>query len=146
VIFDSVGNLYGTTSEGGGLCGQTGCGTVFKLSPLGNGWTETVIHRFSQRDGIGPEAPVVFDSMGDLYGTTFEGGTGGMGEVFQLKPTSTGGWSESGSYGFTGRDGAYPTAGAGLVFDPTGNLYGVTYWGGNGTGQSGDGVAFVGRP
>jgi uncharacterized repeat protein (TIGR03803 family) len=146
VIFDSSGSLYGTTQEGGGLCGQTGCGTVFKLSSSGGVWTESIIHRFSQKDGIGPEAPVAFDSAGNLFGTTFEGGSGGMGEIFRLKPTSDGRWMESGSFGFTGSDGAYPTAGAGLIFDPAGNLYGATFWGGNATGQDGDGVVFVGKP
>jgi hypothetical protein len=80
LIFDDAGNLYGTTNGGGGstLCrsgaGAVGCGTVFRLSPpstTGEPWTETVLYSFQGgSDGAGPEAGVVLDHAGNLFGTT----------------------------------------------------------------------------
>jgi uncharacterized repeat protein (TIGR03803 family) len=82
-------------------------------------------------DGNYPAANLVFDSAGDLYGTTVQGGTAGYGVVFELKPTS-GGWSETILYDFCQKsaciDGATPFAS--LVVDSSGNLYGTTYDGG----------------
>src|SRR5580692_8807832 len=77
LIFDSAGNLYSTTSQGGNLsgCGGVGCGVVFKLSPDANGkWTETVLHVFNGKNGAIPYASLVFDTAGNLYGTTGLGG------------------------------------------------------------------------
>src|SRR2546430_3711203 len=73
VIVDKTGNLFGTTNQGGGQCRRTiGCGAVFKLAPDG---TETVLHAFkSGKDGNGPEAALVADNKGNLYGTTAGGG------------------------------------------------------------------------
>jgi hypothetical protein len=76
LIFDSAGNLYGTTQYGGGgscsLNGYQGCGTVFELSPNGNGgWTETILYSFQDSsDGEQPSAGLIFDGAGNLYGTT----------------------------------------------------------------------------
>ena len=74
LISDAFGNFYGTTSAGGGACkGKRGCGTVFELSPPGPGhakWTETVLHAFAGPDGKYPQAALVRDSGGNLYGTT----------------------------------------------------------------------------
>jgi len=128
LIFDAVGSLYGTTQAGG-----DGEGTVFKLTPNPDGsWTEKVLHQFhffsDFRDGYSPEAGLVFDTAGNLYGTTNLGGTGGSrGTVFELTPNSDGSWTESVIHSFTGVDGAYPRAG--LIFDADGNLYGTTEWG-----------------
>jgi uncharacterized repeat protein (TIGR03803 family) len=73
LITDAAGNLYGTTATDGGL----GYGTVFELSPRsGGGWTEKVLHRFTGYDGASPGAALIFDTAGDLYGTTFQGGSG----------------------------------------------------------------------
>jgi uncharacterized repeat protein (TIGR03803 family) len=90
VVFDQKGNLYGTTSEGGGLSGYCiiGCGVVFKLTPKGK---ETVLHNFCQdgypcADGETPTAGLVFDQKGNLYGTTSYGGAYGNGVVFKLTP------------------------------------------------------------
>jgi hypothetical protein len=73
VIFDTAGNLYGTTVGGGDstACNE-GCGVVFKLSRSSSGWSETVLHTFI---GFGafPVAPVIFDRAGNLYGTTSQG-------------------------------------------------------------------------
>src|SRR5262249_35184498 len=141
VIFDAVGNLYGTTSTGGGdgqgchFTGDAGCGTVFKLSPQTGGvWTETVLHTFNPNngnDGSIPEAALVFDRFGNLYGTTFFGGiagcTFGCGTVFKLSPRAGGVWKETILYRF----GQNATDGAGsfgnLILDKEGkHLYGTT--------------------
>jgi uncharacterized repeat protein (TIGR03803 family) len=135
LVFDAAGNLYGTTYEGGGY----GYGTVFELTPTaGGGWTEQVLHSFDNNgtDGFYPEASLIFDAAGNLYGTTQAGGTstcdGGCGTVFELRPTVGGGWTEQVLHSFgSGGDGAFPLAG--LIFDRVGNLYGTT--GGGGANQ-----------
>jgi uncharacterized repeat protein (TIGR03803 family) len=85
LIFDSAGNLYSTTAGGGGG-GAYGNGTVFELTPSESGWTETVLHSFTGSDGSLPTAGLVFDRVGNLYGTTVDGGANGDGVVFELKP------------------------------------------------------------
>jgi uncharacterized repeat protein (TIGR03803 family) len=123
LIFDSVGNLYGTTAGGG----ANGDGTVFALKPSTGGWTETILHSFSGGDGSGPQAGLVFDSAGNLYGTTVGGGANLNGTVFELAP-SNGEWTETVLHSFGGTDGSSPYAG--LVFDSKGDLFGTTYGGG----------------
>jgi uncharacterized repeat protein (TIGR03803 family) len=129
LIFDTAGNLYGTTLVGGsGQC-TYGCGVVFKLTPNSNGkWTESVL--FSGADGNRPSGGVIFDAVGDLYGASSYGGASGDGTVFKLTPKSGGGWTESVLHSFTGgADGSGPTAS--LILDAAGNLYGTTFYGGN---------------
>ena len=124
LIMDASGNLYGTTYSGG----TNGKGTVFKISPSG---TESVLHSFGTgTDGQNPQARLIMDRSGNLYGTTSGGGANGTGTVFQISPSG----AESVLYSFgTGTDGQSPLAG--LVMDASGNLYGTTYSGGtNGTG------------
>jgi uncharacterized repeat protein (TIGR03803 family) len=130
LIFDAAGNLYGTTSEGGDYkaCpGAHGCGTVFKLTPNADGsWTESVLHSFNGSDGEFPEAGLVFDAAGNLYGTdTAAFGAHNEGNVFKLSPNADGGWTESVLHWFNGSDGGFPGYGA-LIFDAAGNLYGTT--------------------
>jgi len=92
VTFDASGNLYGTTAGGGIHCTSNGgCGTVYELSPNGSGgWDETVLHSFGNTgDGTFPESGVIFDSAGNMYGTTYSGGVhlgfgDGSGTVFEL--------------------------------------------------------------
>jgi uncharacterized repeat protein (TIGR03803 family) len=124
LIQDGAGNLYGTTIGGGAYDN----GVVFKLSPTG---TETVLYSFTGgKDGGAPEAGLIRDGAGNLYGTTTAGGppsacTFGCGTVFRVSPAGT----ETVLYGFTGRDdGNGPFAG--LVRDGAGNLYGTTFNGG----------------
>jgi uncharacterized repeat protein (TIGR03803 family) len=133
VIFDSAGNLYGTTTFGGEGCSGTGCGTVFELSPNADGsWTESVIHNFAGgTDGQSPLGGLIFDDAGNLYGTT--SGNGAPGTVFELSPGLGGGWTEKILYNFKGgEDGSAPIGS--LVFDPAGNLYGTTTGGGTHNG------------
>lgn len=84
VIFDAAGNLYGTTYAGGAY----GYGTVFELTPNGSGgWKETVLHQFTGgKDGANPYAGLIFDAAGNLYGTTWVGGSSGDGVVFEITP------------------------------------------------------------
>jgi uncharacterized repeat protein (TIGR03803 family) len=128
LIFDSVGNLYGTTSAGG-----LGNGVVFELVPNGTRWTETVLYKFGSQtdDGANPIDRLVFDANGNLYGTTEHGGTQNTGTVFELSPASGGGWTETilHNFGSVADDGANPIAG--LTFDDSGNLYGTTFSGGS---------------
>lgn len=130
LLLDNEGNIYGTAYSGG----ANGKGSVFKLTPSGgpSGWTETVLYSFGDRpDGANPYAGVVFDSMGNLYGTTEQGGGAGCGTVFELTPDSSGGWNESVLYAFQGEnDGC--VVDSGVTFDSAGNLYGTTVDGGPG--------------
>jgi len=86
VIFDSVGNAYGTTSTGG-ACFQL-CGTVFELSPPtteGADWTERILHSFPTsggKDGSQPSGSLILGKNGVLFGATNAGGTGGNGTVY----------------------------------------------------------------
>jgi uncharacterized repeat protein (TIGR03803 family) len=138
LIFDTEGNLYGTTIRGGDLngCGGYGCGVLFKLAPNGGGsWTESVLHSFKddQKDGTNPLGGLIFGSAGNLYGTTEDGGEFGSGTIFELTNTN-GNWVESVLYSFgAGRgDGAYPSAS--LILDKAGNLFGTTESGDSGAG------------
>lgn len=121
LIMDSSGNFYGTTQQGG----KHSRGTVFELSADG---TETVLHSFGDTgsDGRSPQAALVMDSAGNLYGTTPAGGAHGDGTIFKVAADGT----ETILYSFgVGRDdGQNP--GGGLVMDSAGNLYGTTQHGG----------------
>jgi uncharacterized repeat protein (TIGR03803 family) len=129
LVFDKLGNLYGTTGAGG----ETGNGTAFKLEPLPDGrWKHTVLYSFSGPDGAVPVAGLVVDEAGSLYGTTIAGGHScmfsgfGCGVVFKLKQRPGGTWVERVLYKFRG----YPSDGGlprdRLILDGSGNLYGTT--------------------
>jgi uncharacterized repeat protein (TIGR03803 family) len=138
LIADKSGNLYSTT-YGGGTHGK---GTVFELSPSNGTWTKTVLYNFKGSDGNGPLAGLIFDSTGNLYGTTGRGGASDHGVVFELTP-STKGWSETVLYSFAGApaDGDEPSAD--LIMDGTGNIYSTTRAGGAGTAcRNGCGTVF----
>lgn len=138
VVFDANGNLYGTTGYGGPYF----MGNVFELTPSGGVWTETVLHTFSKGDGNTPDAGVIVDGAGNLYGTTFMGGKADVGIVYKLSPSSGGTWSEKILHDFqaAGVDGTNPLSG--LVMDSHGFLYGTTANGGIG----GLGTVFEVRP
>jgi len=119
VIRDEQGNLYGTAQFGG----SSGNGLVYKLDRLGK---QTVLHTFTgPPDGALPEAGLIRDEQGNLYGATTRGGTSGIGVIFKLNPTG----KETVLYSFAGgADGAYPEGG--LVRDAAGTIYGTTAIGG----------------
>jgi uncharacterized repeat protein (TIGR03803 family) len=130
LVMDSEGNLYGAAVQGGDLACHApyGCGTVFKLDSTGK---LIVLHSFTGgTDGMSPQATLIRDSAGDLFGTTAGGGNDncqppyGCGTVFKLDKTG----KETVLHRFTGRDGAFPSA---LFRDQHGNLYGTTSNGGD---------------
>ncbi|MFZ0686144.1 MAG: choice-of-anchor tandem repeat GloVer-containing protein [Terriglobales bacterium] len=129
LVFDTRGDLYGTTRLGG----EHNEGTVFEITSAGE---EKVLHSFGGRsgDGYNPVAGLVFDTKGNLYGTTQLGGEYNDGTVFEI----TSGGTEKVLHTFAGGagDGAGPLAG--LVFDKKGNLYGTTVNG----GADGSGTVF----
>ena len=135
LTFDAQGNLYGTTGEGG--TGQCSCGVAFELMQNANGgWTEKVLHNFGNSgDGSGPNGGLVFDSVGNLYGTTGGGGSScdfgfGCGVVFELMPASDGTWTEKLLYVFIGgSEDVVAEPDSTLIFDKAGNLFGTTLWG-----------------
>jgi uncharacterized repeat protein (TIGR03803 family) len=83
LTIDEAGNLYGTTL----LDGTYGQGNVFKLTPSGGGWTYTDIHDFTGgSDGGQPISNVMLDANGNLYGTTYRGGTNNLGVAWEITP------------------------------------------------------------
>jgi uncharacterized repeat protein (TIGR03803 family) len=127
LLFDPSGKIYGTTYYGG----ANGIGAVYELSPQRMGeWDENVIYSFQDgTDGNSPISNLVFDTAGNLYGTTSEGGLG-SGTIFKLSPVGGGQWIESVVHAFEGPpDGAF--AYNGMVVDRFGNFYGATVHGGD---------------
>lgn len=120
LAFDKAGNLYGTTYQGG----ANGFGTVYRVTPTG---AESVIYSFKGdgTDGTNPYGGVVVDPKGNIYGTTYQGGTKGFGTVFKINPSGT----ETVLHSFTNTDGAHPYAG--LVLGKQHVLYGTTVDGGD---------------
>jgi uncharacterized protein YceK len=143
LLIDAAGNIYGTAQNGGsGSACLSGCGTVFQLSPVGNGhFKYHVIHDFlSGQDGAIPQTTLIMDVAGNLYGTTTQGGDGGLntycfngcGTVFKLSPSPNGHWSETILHRFQALgDGRTPIDG--VTMDGAGNLYGVTEFSDNQT-------------
>ena len=127
LIFDRLGNLYGTTY----YAGANGMGTVYKLT-RGNGtWTESVLYSFQGgTDGANPISSLVADVSGRLYGTTSaDGASCGCGTIFKMTRGSSGNWTERPVYRFPGTPNA-GTAYNGLVGDGAGHFYGATVNGG----------------
>jgi uncharacterized repeat protein (TIGR03803 family) len=135
-IWDGKGNLFGTTSEGGGrpTCWISfGCGVIFEMTPNGDGtWKYHVLHRFasSKNDGQTPAAGLIMDSAGNFYGSTAAGGPYGReqggygnGTVFKLALVN-GKWEKTDLYDFPNcSNGCNP--GYQMAFDKAGNLYGA---------------------
>ncbi|MFZ0286193.1 MAG: choice-of-anchor tandem repeat GloVer-containing protein [Terriglobales bacterium] len=159
LLIDSAGNIYGTTTAGGASydsgfdsCPQ-GCGTVFELSPESNGgYSYAVLYSFCATsalcpDGAYPQAGLVIDQSGNLYGTTLEGGSEQSGTVFELSPPSLpgGAWTEAVLHSFcttySCTDGYFPYSK--LVLDEQGVLYGTASAGGSSTNcRGGCGTVF----
>lgn len=129
LLLDAFGNFYGVTEIGG----ANSAGTVFKLTPGSGGtWTFSTLYAFQgQPDAAFPYGGLIADSHGNLYGTTYYGGTNGAGTVFRIGPTAgIGGWRDTVLYSFRGgADGGNPTST--LVFTSAGRLYGTTSMGGD---------------
>ena len=127
------GDWYGTASEAGNFsCGLSyGCGVVFRLDSTGH---ESVLHTFEGgADGVHPIGGLIRDDKGNLYGTTYEGGSNDRGVIFKIDAKG----KETILHNFTdGTDGGYPFAG--LIRDTAGNLYGTASNG----GTFGEGVIF----
>ena len=144
VIRDESGDLFGVTFEGGAY----GAGVVYKLDSAGK---ETLLYSFaSGSDGANPDSVLLLDSKGNLYGTTENGGNSecggtGCGVVFKLSPQSDGTWTESALYAFCSLSGCADGEGpiGPLVLDSSGNLYGVTFFGGTHRNCNGDGCGVV---
>lgn len=126
IIFDAQRNLYGTTFGGGEQCaGAYYCGTVYELTPEAGAWTENILYTFTQQFFSAPRAGVILDANGRLYGTT----SNGYGQVFRLADSGSQ-WVEDTLYAFQeGGDAAAPAGN--VVFDPAGDLYGATVYGGS---------------
>jgi uncharacterized repeat protein (TIGR03803 family) len=131
VIRDSSGNIYGTTFLGG----TSNAGVVYRLDSTGQ---QTVLHSFSGGiDGGHPDAGVVRDNAGNLYGTAYSGGAAGLGVIFRVSSDG----AETVLHSFAGGpDGALPYAG--LLRDIAGNLYGTTSAGGGPVGEGGAGLVY----
>ena len=124
VVFDQSGNIYGVTYQGG----TTNAGVIYQLSPSGGGWTETVLYSAQNNgDGANPVFLTIGRS-GSLYGVFNNGGTYGFGAIFQLSHSASG-WTEQTLHSFTGGEGGESPVS--LIIDAAGNLYGMTYSGGN---------------
>lgn len=121
VIFDSAGNLYGTTS----CNGANGGGTVFELTRSGDSWHFNLLYSFTGDCQWGPADSLAIDSAGNLYGTTYEDGANDAGSVFKLT-NSNGQWTYTDLYDFPhcGPEGSLPNGGP--VLDSDGNIYGTT--------------------
>lgn len=152
LVMDKAGNLYGTTNNGydDETNGYDGYGVVFELIPNAakTKWTEKVLHRFCAGgypctdDGANPQAGLLLDAQGRLYGTTKGGGANGEGTAFELTPNpAKTKWTETVLYNFCGQpgctDGDQPLAS--LITDSKGNLYSTTDVGG---GHNNAGVVF----
>jgi uncharacterized repeat protein (TIGR03803 family) len=157
LIFDRTGNIYGTTTSGGAY----GQGSVFELTPNSDGsWSESVLYSFCPgypqlcTDGLGPKAGLIIDSLGNLYGTTYYGGSSvscgntlGCGTLFELSPPGSPGetWTETVLFNFCSNfsnnqclDGEFPMSQ--LIAGGAGTIYGTTS--GGGRGHSSGGTAF----
>jgi uncharacterized repeat protein (TIGR03803 family) len=127
LAFDSEGNLYGVTIEGGANCIPFGCGTVFKLAHTSTGWQQTQLYtNFVGGITASPNGGLVFDSAGNIYGTS------NLNSVWKLSPASQGQWNLTLLHQFApdSADGNGPTTG--VVLDAQGNIYGTTKEGGTG--------------
>ena len=112
LIFDTAGNLYGATAYG-----ESFCGVVYKLTPSGSRWSESVISSFTGLEPCHPEGGLIFDQAGNLYGVDSQDGV-----VYELTP-SGGTWTLSQLYNFDAYQGSF----AKLAMDPAGNLYGTLF-------------------
>ena len=120
LLISAGGVLFGTTGQGGSDEG----GTVYELSPQGSGYTESILHSFvreSRQDVNSPQAPLVADAKGNLFGTGYYGGAYDAGGVYEIAAATH---TESVIHSFRGTDGFYPSApvtlgASGVIFGST---------------------------
>jgi uncharacterized repeat protein (TIGR03803 family) len=146
LVMDSHGNLYATSPAGGDLTNPlctnqpgtlVGCGIVYELSKQNGTWAQTVLHTFEGPDGAEPSSGLVFDTQGNLYGSTQIGGANSGGAIFEMSPNGDGTWTESVIYSFDNPSGVgIFTPEGNLIFDLRGNLYGTAI----GASSIGDGT------
>ncbi|MBY0522985.1 MAG: hypothetical protein K2R98_06285 [Gemmataceae bacterium] len=121
LVRDSSGNLFGTTVYGG----ASNEGTVYELSPTGGGgYTITTLVSFNRTNGANPQANLILDGSGNLFGTTYNGGASSGGTAFELSPAGGGGYTLTTLVDFNGTNGIHPQAS--LLRDSSGNLFGTT--------------------
>jgi uncharacterized repeat protein (TIGR03803 family) len=140
LAFDKEWNLYGAATCGGAF----NSGVVFKLAPDSNGdWHEALLYSFGAfwNDGQLPEAGVVLDENGNIFGTTWRGGSKGGGVVFELSKQADGTWAETILHDFIGDGDGFSLWGP-VALDREGNLYGSTQQGGT-VGAYGYGTLFT---
>jgi uncharacterized repeat protein (TIGR03803 family) len=140
LALDTAGNVYGTSYYGG----KSNYGTVYELSPATPKWTGKTLYSFKggTEDGREPAAGVVLDSDGNIYGTTFYGGSLNYGTVFELMvPAGGGAYKEKLLWSFNQTDGYEPTGNSLILYGS--DLYGTATWTG---GTNGYGVAFEVTP
>jgi uncharacterized repeat protein (TIGR03803 family) len=139
---DGHGAFYGTTVDGGAVCGQFVCGTIVKLTPRHGRYAETVLYRFRNAgDGYSANAGLIVDATGSIYGTSpcCYYGQVGDGVLFKLSPAK-------GHYRFTtlfAFSGLGPFPNGGLIVDNTGTFFGTAYQGGS---SPADGAVFALAP
>jgi uncharacterized repeat protein (TIGR03803 family) len=127
LIFDSAGNLYGTTANGGTNEG----GTLYELTPSASrsNWTESILFNFGDNESwTGGNYGVVADSAGNLYGSAVGGGEWDDGSIYELS-RSAAGWTLQNLYSFYAP--VWSPQG-GVILDPSGNLYGTTFFSNDG--------------
>src|SRR5262249_32652842 len=139
LVFDGSGNLYGAATDGG-MGNENGGGTIFELSPVGNGWNFTVLYVLPGWGVSGSFRNLLLGAAGNIYATTHSDGEDGAGTVYKLSKVG-GTWNYTSLYVFTGgTDGLYSFSN--LVFDKKGYLFGTTNLG----GAHGEGVVFKVKP
>ena len=136
VVADAAGNLFGTTSRGG----ANNDGTVYEVAktPTGYASAPILIATFNGTNGASPQAGLITDAAGDLFGTTNIGGANNDGTVFEIAKTPSGYGAVTTLVSFNASD-LYPQAA--LIADAAGNLFGTTAGGGQ-TGAGGPGTVF----
>jgi uncharacterized repeat protein (TIGR03803 family) len=129
LVADKAGHLFGVTAYGGipGSCNGQGCGTIFEMVHSASGWTERILYSFTGTgDGENPNGGLILDQTGNLYGTTWQGGAGTGGTVFELRRNASGNSSLRVLASFENAGFALDP----LVMDSNGNIYGTTQNGG----------------
>ncbi|HEX4078576.1 MAG TPA: choice-of-anchor tandem repeat GloVer-containing protein [Rhizomicrobium sp.] len=132
LVADAKGRMFGVTTSDG----ADHSGVIFEVDKRAGAWVETPLYAFTGgADGGDPQAGLMIDSAGNLYGTTYMGGSAqapnGYGTVFELSPGKKKTWNFKVLWTFSdGDDGALPSGR--LAIDASGNVYGTTTEGGTG--------------